>query len=58
MPAELNVYVPFLSVTVHVARPMPLTLVDLFTPGPASWKFRVFDVSVTTNVYWPAVQRS
>ena len=43
-------YVPFLSVTVHVARATPLTLVDLFTPGPASWKFWVFDVSLTTNV--------
>ena len=53
MPTELNVYVPFFSVTVQVARPTPLTLVCLCTPGPLSWKFRVFDVSVTTNVYSP-----
>ena len=47
-------YVPFLSVTDHVVRPVPARLVRRLTPGPTSWKLRVFDVSVTTNVYFPA----
>ena len=54
---ELNVYVPFLSVRVHVLRPVPARLVLLFTPGPTSRKFCVFDESVTTNVYRPAFRR-
>jgi hypothetical protein len=29
LPLELKVYLPFLSVTVHVLRPMPRTLVCL-----------------------------
>jgi hypothetical protein len=50
VPAELTVYAPRLSVTVNVDRPMPRTLVDRFTPGPDSLKFRVLEVSFTTNV--------
>ena len=51
---ELNVYVPFFSVSVQFARPVPVRLVDLLTPGPESTKFCVFDESLTTNVYFPA----
>src|SRR5712691_369805 len=53
-PLEPYVYLPFLSASVHVLLPVPFTLVLLRTPGPLSWKFWVFETSLTTNVYLPA----
>ena len=40
---ELKTYEPRRSRTCQVARPTPLTLVCLFTPGPDSRKFCVGD---------------
>ena len=49
-PAEPYVYLPALSVTVHVTRPRALTPVVLLTLGPLSVKLWLFERSLTTNV--------
>ena len=54
---ELYVYVPFFSVSVHVPGRCPSRSSPCSRPGPTSMKFCVFDESVTTIVYLPALQR-
>src|SRR4051794_26978025 len=49
-------YVPFLSVTVHVNVPFGPTPVFLFTPGPVRWKLWMLDKSLTTILYLPALR--
>ena len=44
---------PFFSVSVHVLRPVPFTLVCFDTPGPESRKPFDFELSWTTIVYFP-----
>src|SRR3954468_21447950 len=51
-------YVPFLSVTVHVNVPFAPTPVFLFTPGPVRWKLWMFDRSLTTILYFPALSEA
>src|SRR5262245_34406336 len=52
--SHTNLYVPFLSVTVHVNVPCEPTPVFLFTPGPLRWKLWMFERSLTTILYLPA----
>src|SRR5712691_5458857 len=49
------VYVPGLSLTVHVWLPVNGTVVFLLTPGPKRWKLWIEDLSSTRIVYVPAL---
>jgi hypothetical protein len=48
-------YTPAESVTAHVTLPVPVTLVESFTPGPDRWKLWIVAVSLTSKSYGPAV---
>src|ERR671934_2000662 len=48
-------YVPFFSVTVHVNVPFAPTPVFLLMPGPVRWKLWMFDRSLITILYLPAL---
>src|SRR4051794_6513342 len=48
-----KVYLPFLSVTVHVGELLPDTLVFLSTPDPLRWKLWIVAGSLTLTVHVP-----
>src|SRR6476660_2250218 len=53
--SQTYLYVPFLSVTVHVKVPLAPTPVFLLSPGPVRWKLWMFERSFTTILYFPAL---
>src|SRR4029077_4236508 len=52
--SQMNLYVPFLRVTVNVFVPMADTEVFTLTPGPVRWKLWMLDLSATTMLTLPA----
>src|SRR5918911_3548954 len=53
--SQTYVYLPFLSLSVTVFVPLAATVVITLLTGPLRWKLWMFDLSVTTNLYVPAL---